>query len=241
MRETRLRRDANPWTERTLCEKNESLVVWTVQGPEGPQGPAGLPGPQGSTGGIGPHGAQGLTGATGGVGATGAAGLQGLMGLTGPEKLTGPTGPQGASPASASRLRVVDSLGQDVGSFVDDFAVLRVLPSGLISLPVYSGGFHETGLNYFFESSDCTGTPYFPSPSGQMFEGNLYPRATAASGKAAWATQPFRVVNSHSHLTYSDSPDNNNICHTADAVFPMGPAMTLELSTLNLVPPFRIQ
>jgi hypothetical protein len=51
------------------CRRDETPIVWSVEGPQGPQGlqgpegPAGLVGPQGPVGQTGPQGAQGVQGA----------------------------------------------------------------------------------------------------------------------------------------------------------------------------------
>jgi hypothetical protein len=200
------------------CKRSESLVVWNVEGAIGPQGQAGLPGPQGPVGADGPQGA------------------------------VGPPGEQGLAGSSlASGLRVVDSLGQDVGVFFGDAAAIRNLPSGAIAFRVNRGGFVESWAYLYYESSDCTGARYaYP---GTAPADSLFSYALMARGKAVWPTEPVRLVAYHSFQTYYPSTDTNvthvdgSCTETTPNVLPalLGPAVTLELSTLNLVPPFRVQ
>jgi hypothetical protein len=207
------------------CKKGESRLVWNVQGPVGPIGPSG------------PQGLQGLTGFTGATGATGAIGPQ------------GPQGDRGLpGESSASGLRVVDSLGQDVGVLFSDFLLIRTLPSGdAVALAAYHGGFVDSGpAFYYYESSDCTGTRYAPTPTGSVNSAYLYSYATLGRGKAIWAVEPFRMLIYHSYeMYYKDSNlDFNGLCTsqpTRNDSLAVGPAVTLELSTLGLIPPFRIQ
>jgi hypothetical protein len=235
------------------CKKTESLVVWNVQGPVGPQGPAGLPGPQG------PQGVQGLTGATGNTGSTGAAGATGQMGpqgpagLDGPQGPVGPVGPQGERGApgatAAGGLRVVDSVGQDVGAWMLS-GVVRFFPSGPVRLWVNRGGFQDTGFNYYYESNDCSGTPLAyhsgDDGSGEPFITSL---ANGNRDKLVWASDPLRVMRYGSLELYYPSSDLDpthidGVCQVAGAFngpYWLGPAVTIDLSTLHLVPPFRVQ
>jgi hypothetical protein len=195
------------------CKRNESLLVWNVQGPAGPQGAAGAPGPQGPAGGVGP---------------------QGVIGLTGPQGQRGLP-----SATTAPGLRVVDSLGQDVGGFLGDFYAIRDFPTGPIALTLVRGGFVETGAHYYFESSDCTGAPYVSwggAPRQPVRSADI------GLGKAVWASDPLGSFTSHSYKTYfSGPPVIDGVCTVADVTGSFGPALTLELSTLNLVPPFHVQ
>jgi hypothetical protein len=85
------------------CHRDESFVVWNIQGPAGPAGPQGYAGPPGPQGLIGPAGAQGPAGpkgATGSAGPAGAIGPAGPMGAAGAIGPAGPSGPVGvAGPA----------------------------------------------------------------------------------------------------------------------------------------------
>jgi hypothetical protein len=81
-------------TAGTKCPRNETLITWSVTGP---QGPPGAPGPQGPTG---PIGLTGPAGPQGPPGAPGPQGPTGPIGLTGPAGPTGATGPQGPTGAT---------------------------------------------------------------------------------------------------------------------------------------------
>ena len=90
--------------EGEACRPGETLVSWSIVGPQGekgdkgetgavgPVGPQGPKGDKGDTGDTGPQGLKGDTGATGPQGPQGETGPQGLKGDTG---ATGPQGPQG--------------------------------------------------------------------------------------------------------------------------------------------------
>lgn len=85
------------------CQKGDSPVSWSIQGPSGPPGAQGSPGPPGPSGAVGPSGPAGPTGATG---------PSGPQGAPGP---TGPSGPPGAfsgtlkSPNGLYSIDVMDS------------------------------------------------------------------------------------------------------------------------------------
>jgi hypothetical protein len=145
-------------------------------------------------------------------------------------------------------LRVVDSLGQDVGAFIPGFAALRVSSTGIpVLFQVSPAGFVEySEYRYIYESGDCTGTPYTDTYDQTQY---LWTAAAVARGKAVWVSGPVRLVVSHSYEIHYSSADANpghvdGACIAAASnVFAqlLGPAVTLDLSTLNLVPPFRIQ
>lgn len=103
------------------CGRAESLVTWSMVGPQGPTGPTGNigpkgpPGPEGPQGAIGPRGFNGNIGPAGPKGDIGPAGpkgepglmglpgnigprgFQGLPGNIGPQGPTGPQGPPGVA------------------------------------------------------------------------------------------------------------------------------------------------
>lgn len=89
------------------CRPNETLVTWSVQGPQGPpgamgpQGLAGAPGPAGPQGAVGPQGEQGAMGPEGPQGPEGARGPAG-PGFSGPQFYTLGNGDfRGSAPTTA--------------------------------------------------------------------------------------------------------------------------------------------
>ena len=105
------------------CERSESPIEWSREGPAGPAGPAGPQGPVGETGPAGPQGPAGADGATGPdgpagpqgeTGPPGPAGPQGEpgpTGATGPQGETGPQGPAGISVGSFGRCQILSMAG----------------------------------------------------------------------------------------------------------------------------------
>ena len=94
-----------PNTTKAVCADGESVLEWSVRGPQGPAGTNGTNGTNGSNGADGKDGAagaagaqgpQGLKGETGATGAAGAAGPQGPQGLKGETGATGAAGAAGA-------------------------------------------------------------------------------------------------------------------------------------------------
>ena len=166
--------------------------------------------------------------------------LRELMAFQGPVGQAGPQGERGLpGVTSAPGLRVVDSLGQDVGGYVYEGGVVFSLPAGQVLLQIRPAGFPEYGNSYYFESSDCSGTPYGFDNSN----GNFTSYAYVARSKAVWASGPFRTVVTHSYRLFFPSTETNatdGVCQVGTNTAPMAPAVTLDLSTLNLVPPFRV-
>jgi Collagen triple helix repeat (20 copies) len=224
------------------CKKTESRVVWNVQGPAGPQGPAGLPGPQGLAGAVGPQGPQGVQGVTGATGAVGAAGPEGRIGVSGPEGRIGPRG--------VGALRIVDSLGQEVGSHLPSSSnfrpyAVRQLSEGLVALPVTGDVFRgESGILLSYESTDCTGTSWtvFAAPSEIN---SMLLVAKVVGQTAVYPGFPHRLIRERSFqsITPDTNPTGHEACVAQEATTlqAAGEARMLDLSSLNLVPPFRVQ
>lgn len=124
--------------ENTACKPGETLVSWSIVGPQGergatgPVGPTGPQGPKGDTGAQGPKGDTGATGATGAKGDTGDTGPQGAKGDPGATGATGATGPQGPEGPQGPP-------GQDGG------AGALTSPNGLFKIQVTNSGIRITG------------------------------------------------------------------------------------------------
>ena len=96
------------------CDRSESPIEWSREGPAGPAGPQGPAGADGATGPQGPAGPQGEPGPTGATGPQGPAGPQGEpgpTGATGPQGETGPQGPPGISVGSFGRCQILSMTG----------------------------------------------------------------------------------------------------------------------------------
>jgi hypothetical protein len=78
------------------CASGQTLISWTVQGPQGASGAQGQAGPQGATGTQGQVGAQGTMGPAGPQGSLGPQGVRGAQGATGAPGQTGAQGSTGA-------------------------------------------------------------------------------------------------------------------------------------------------
>lgn len=117
----------------------------------------------------GPRGPQGASGAAGSQGIAGPAGPQGLTGPAGPQGATGPQGPAGTSSGGGSGLSVYDASNTRLGSFLSmDFDSQRYVlvdaggDLGLVAYDFSTGtAVFDTAL--YFESEDCTGTPFIPN------------------------------------------------------------------------------
>jgi len=204
------------------ASKAETARVWAVQGPTGPQGPAGPQGPMGLNGAAGATGPQGAAGFAGPAGPPGPAGLQGAPGAPGSP---GPAGPAG------SALRVVDSLGQEVGLFMHltntgfDLAFLGV-GGRSFGLAIREDGILDGGGALFYTSLDCSGIPHvqgglvFVSPirNGRFY----YPTADLAPVVLGSYDQGFGCL--------PMNPDPYVVAQAASR----------DLATLALVPPFRL-
>jgi hypothetical protein len=106
----------------------------------------------------------GAVGPKGDPGPQGERGLQGPVGADGPRGPEGPAGPQGErGPQGFGDLRVVDALGNDIGSLVGDSAV-RLIQNQLVLLPITPQGFQKSnGIAFWHETIDCSGAAYMDS------------------------------------------------------------------------------
>jgi hypothetical protein len=132
------------------CRRHEHLIDWNREGPMGPRGPRGQMGPGGPRGEAGPAG---------------------IPGLEGPPGLQGPVGPQGepgtpghgtgSVPPASSGLRVVDSLGEEVGLFFYPNAVAMDVSGDVIFTIVDTRTRMLANLapEFYYTSPGCTGPP----------------------------------------------------------------------------------
>lgn len=156
------------------CKRREYAIDWNRMGPQGPRGPRGEKGEMGPQGAAGKPGAPGLPGPAGPagplgpIGPAGAIGAVGPMGPMGPEGPTGPAGPPG--PAGGGEpgpgnvfgaLRLVDSLGEEVGRFFYPNAVAMEVGAEVVftNVDTYTRTFTAMTPPRYFASADCSGTP----------------------------------------------------------------------------------
>ncbi len=151
-------------------------------GPEGPQGPTGPQGPEGARGPRGFEGAQGPAGPAGPQGPAGPKGLQGPQGPTGADGAQGPPGPQGLTgpqgspgmdgvqgPAGPSWFRLVDAASNSHPAMPTSMNTgIAFVEIAGTRLPLQFGPDNDGEWvwrsfdSLYFESNDCTGTPYLP-------------------------------------------------------------------------------
>src|SRR5262245_43026671 len=214
---------------RDLCKRRERIVDMTefglpTQGPAGPAGPTGA------------------TGAPGLPGSPGAPGIPGPMGATGP---TGSPGSLGGTPT------IRDANGAFVGFAVPGGA-LRSVGDFSIVLHAATKGFVASGFCIVYPTADCSGQPYL----GFSGTDDIVRPAYVDGDLAVFATGPdttftaksfSNVVGGCADFINSFGPhvdcNEGSTCCALPSDVPIGsgaPFGTLNLSTLGLVPPFRI-
>lgn len=165
--------------------------------------------------------------------------------------LQGPAGPPGPS---GNGVIVKDANGAQVGpvmSLTDERAVvLRRIGSATVQLMVNRSGFEEYGVvQLHYESDNCTGVML-------LYESSFVPFASTHSGKAyfGFGGAAPRVVASVGQFHHTAStctgagksfipPDfcclHDEVNYPYSAV--LAPAIVIDLATLGLVPPFRVE
>jgi hypothetical protein len=209
---------------RESCARSQVVVDVAALQLQGPKGDAGMPGPQGAQGPAGPQGPSGSPGSVGG----------------------GPT--------------VRDANGAFVGFAVPGGA-LRNVDDFAVVLPVGTTGFLEGDRPLGYPMmADCAGQPYLFADFGSSYSGwdsTLAPIVRSAfilGNQALFQAGPW----TNSGSIQSVRPANSSIvaiicgngcagesdcCNCASptgAFGPVAPAEALDLDTLGLVPPFRI-
>jgi hypothetical protein len=212
-----------------LCKKDESRLVWNVQGPAGPQGPEG---PQGQIGPEGPTGPQGPTG------------------------LQGDAGPQGV-PGLGS-VRVIDLTGKNVGPFVPgngstpDGVMMRVgeeIVKFSIASRTDTGGFVPETLTFYWSGSNCDGTRSFPDESRGFYRIAHASGQTTSGGTAWWLVNgnSATLFDYHSSEIFGDEPPDlskRGFCFAGVSgqirARTGGDVVLLDMSTLGLIAPFSL-
>ena len=140
-------------------------------------------------------------------------------------------------------VRVVDSLGHDVGPLVMTAGgptVSRKLGTFTFLLDVGTNGFIiPLHFPFYHTTSDCSGPRYI------LIEPNSFWRGSTNIGtQLFYAVDPPQqiTVNSIEYFTSPTDPNQPGPCQGFGATtFSGGLVATFDLSTLGLVPPFRLQ
>jgi hypothetical protein len=166
----------------------------------------------------------------------------------------GPAGPQG--PAGEGALRIVDSLGQTVGSFLAQdipplgYQHLAVAKAGsqLLFLLVNSNGFRDNYVGAFYHTTaDCSGQRYLEMFNGAYLDPAVIVAPTQPAavqrGYAVFPAGPVTVKPVASREYFAPGADYRSpgLCEPIALDMVVAPARGLELAAFQVVPPFRIQ
>ena len=148
-------------------------------------------------------------------------------------------------PRVSGGLRVLDSVGNEVGAVTDIPGPGRVI--ALRYMPTLDRWFYfdvdKTGVGSFenlfvgYETTDCTGTPYANPYKGFGTDSNaLHQRVAVCGDTVYFATGPEREVYLRS---FQLSPSDD--CQPTDNNGPLwAPVATVPVSVLGLTPPFKL-
>lgn len=200
------------------CNNSETPISWNIVGPVGPQGVPGV---------MGPVGAQGVQGQQGPIGEKGEPGPQGS---------TGPQGLQGIPGVGA--LRVLDSLGNEVGTYNDEGLVIRrnETMDMWLRFSVDKNGFIDgniaSQLVLIYTTSNCSGTAYLQSePDALVQKAVVY-------GQTVY--QPSNTHQTMNFQSYRYGFGPNQPCEPSGGVTTASQPVTYPVSNLGLTPPFRL-
>ena len=175
-----------------------------------------------------------IVGLQGSQGVQGPAGPQGIPGPQGPQGVQGPTGLQGIPGIGA--LRVVDSLGVEVGSYSDEGLVIRrdearnVWLRFSITKNGFSDGNVTTELVLMYTGASCSGTVYLQS------DPNALVQKAVVYGETVY--QPSQTHQSVSFQSYRYGFGPNQPCENSGGVSTGSQPVTYPVSSLGLTPPF---
>jgi hypothetical protein len=201
--------------------------------------------------------AVGALGPKGDVGPQGPPGEPGNSGPMGPQGLAGPMGPAGPTgPAGPGSVRVMDAGGKEVGALyvaqsssgVSQTYAMRVIDNDPVLLPVSPSGFvRSITSNPLYESTDCTGTPYFRIDV-PMTASLVPPIAQVAGDLVVYTTGESANRQIFAFSSEVILADGSRSCSLVDLIaFPngykFGPGYVVtfkNLSPLNFTAPFRV-
>jgi hypothetical protein len=176
------------------------------------------------------------------------------------QQTPGPAGPQGTPgerglPGEGA-LRVVDSTGQTVGAFLAQdvppagYQHLAVAKAGsqVVFLLVNRNGFRDNYVSFLYHTTpDCTGQRYLAMGNSPYVNpaAIVEPTQPAAvqRGYAIFPDGSMTVEPIASREYFAPGADYRSpgLCEAVSLTTTVAPARGLELATLNVVPPFRIQ
>jgi hypothetical protein len=137
-------------------------------------------------------------------------------------------------------VRVVDSLGNVVGPAIGPGSALRQVGAFLFAISVGKNSFLNNSLLFEHTSVDCSGPRYIPDDGNTMAR-----RSQNNSTKLYYASDPLQQITIHSYesVIAGADPDQPGQCNgpaTPSTAF-YGSVTTVDLSTLNLTPPFHLE
>ena len=140
-------------------------------------------------------------------------------------------------------VRVVDSLGHDVGPVIGSGSALRRMGAFTFLLSVDQSGFRSLsipngGFTFYHTTLDCSGTRYFPASRGTPLIRFLNNNST----QVFFASDPIQELQIRSYEDVQD-PGQPGTCAGAvpGTVLPVGVATSMSLLALGLTPPFRLE
>ena len=143
--------------------------------------------------------------------------------------------------APVGGVRVVDSRGQLVGPYVG--GVLRKIGGLTFAISVMNNGFYQGGFSYTFyhTTPDCSGPRYLAVFAPSLIRGSITYGTTLF-----YAADPLQEITFMARENVSSrevpDPSRRGICLPIDPeTLSAGLVATFDLSTLRLIPPFRLQ
>ncbi|MBC8030274.1 MAG: hypothetical protein H7Z16_09200 [Pyrinomonadaceae bacterium] len=154
---------------------------------------------------------------------TGPQGLQGIQGVPGPQ---GPSGP--------GALRVVDSLNKEVGRYENRAAILYVASiNRWLSLVVSQNGFSQSGLSFYYQSTDCSG-PAQPAVDHGNDVSNLVSFAFLDNDLVYYSTGSAQL------FSWNSQKSPEGACFSNVNSGNVTPFATFPVSDLGVTPPFHL-
>lgn len=137
-------------------------------------------------------------------------------------------------------VRVVDSLGHDVGPFIDNVVesrILRRMGGIAFLLAADQNGFRNERILFLHTTLDCSGPRYF-----QGVGASLIKHSQNTSAQVFFAVDPLQELLIRSYEDVLD-PGQPGTCREAGSgvVFSAGLATSMSLSALGLTPPFHLE
>jgi hypothetical protein len=142
---------------------------------------------------------------------------------------------------SVGGVQVVDSLGQEVGPLARSLGPLALRQIGPIvfQLGVDSNGFNLNSISFYYTSQNCSGLRYLQQDQTTTLWRTTYIRGT----RAFYPSDPLEQINVMSREDIPPNADPNlpGQCKSDVRIISGGSVAIFDLSTLGLVPPFRLE